>query len=121
MRAGRVTLFKAVKGGIYLSFSGRTYFAAGAHLFGSDLIPLEDAGAIPYSAENVARFKSDAQAGNDIRWMSTAGVCQGLDGGVFKNLSSKKYIVPSGVVSGATLYREQNGYGQYLCNLTLST
>jgi hypothetical protein len=120
MVPGRVTLFEPVKGGIYMSFAGKTVFAQGLHLEQSEPIPLEAAEAIPYSSENVARFKAGDGTGNDIRWLSAAGLCRGLDGGVFTNISSMKYLMPSNILSGAPLYRESpKGFAQYLCNLTI--
>jgi hypothetical protein len=119
---GRVTLFRGVKGGVYISFDGWTYFAQGGRLEKTDLIPLEHAQAIQWSDVNVNRYKSDNEAGNDIRWTSTAGLCRGLDGGVFKNLTSKHYLMPSDIVGAAGFYRESvKGFGQYISALQLGS
>lgn len=121
MVPGRFTLFKAVQGGIYISFNGCTYFASGPHLGESSLVLLEEHEAVPNSAINVSRVMADDGSGSDIRWVSAnGGVCRGLDNGVFQNLSSKKHVIPSGVFDGAPLYRvHSSGFGQYLCNLTI--
>jgi hypothetical protein len=51
-----------------------------------------------------------------IMFMTTKGVCLGLDGGKVTNLTETKYIFPDSVAAAA-LFRQQDGVNQYITTL----
>lgn len=50
-------------------------------------------------------------------WMSKKGVCLGMSGGVFKNLTGGKYTLPAGVSQGASLFKLRGGTPQLITSL----
>ncbi len=42
-------------------------------------------------------------------WMSKQGLCVGLDGGDFVNLTGERYLLPEGVATGASLFKLRGG------------
>jgi hypothetical protein len=51
-----------------------------------------------------------------IMFMTTKGVCIGLDGGKTANMTETKYVFPD-AVSAAAMYRRQDGLNQYIAAL----
>lgn len=50
-------------------------------------------------------------------WMSRQGACLGNDGGDFKNLTGGRFILPDGVVAGASLLKIRGGTPQFVTSL----
>ena len=109
--SGYITMIKAVDDGIFIS-ADKTYFMSGRSPDDFSLHVVADYKAIIHTAVRVdgSQIGEDDISGDVIVWTSEKGLCLGANGGSFKNLTSKKYRMPSGIVEGTSLYRE-NGKG----------
>lgn len=77
-----------------------------------------DYGGVPGSGVVVPAEKLplEGQQGQAALWTSAAGICAGLDNGLFINLTKDKYI-PNQSSQAAALFRGEDGMEQYLAVL----
>jgi len=106
---GQITMWKAVKDGIYCSFGTQTVFLQGAQPSQFIIIPVSD-----YAAVRGTVVKFDASLvssntplqGDAVMWYSDKGPCVGLQGGLMINHGMTKYNSPANLVSGAGIVRK---------------
>lgn len=127
-------LFKLTSNFIGFDSPVRTFAPVSDGLFvGSDAETLFLRGTDPsdFSVEVVANygtlmgtevFVKDHQLGDDAKtdasfWMSKQGLCMGLDGGEYKNLTGSRYMLPDGVSHGASLLKVRGGTPHIVTNL----
>jgi len=111
---GRLTMMKAVADGMYVGAGESTLFLKG--LDGPDFTSFKvgDSPAYPGSAIKVeGEDIGPGLLGTVVIWLSDEGPFMGLPGGQVKNLNPN--YVPLGMGEGAAIYRDDIGFGQYLC------
>lgn len=117
---GRITLFKPVTDGVFISFGGKTFFMTGTEPDQFILRNVADYAAITGTAIDVERkLIGEGVQGRTAMWDSEKGVCLGTDGGGFENLTIKRYLMPSDMRRGASIYRKKNnGIGHFICSVS---
>jgi len=112
-----ITLLASNQDGIYLATENETIFMSG------DEIPLKRIKIADYGAVKGTSVKMTADvlmpieglnlSGVAIFWLSKKGICIGLRGGMFKNMTLTKYLFPESS-EGTGLFRQQEGLNSYL-------
>ena len=112
--ASRVRMIRAVRGGLFVSSSEKTFFFAGSGPKEFSPTVVADYPAIEGADVIVegSRVASGEIVGRAAMWASPRGVCIGGPDGTFRNLTERKLEYPSANV-GAAYYRD----GVYLCSL----
>lgn len=115
---GNITMFKAVKDGIYCSFGHQTVFLSGRRPKDFTLVPVADYPAIKGTAVKFDASLASSNVplqGDAVFWYSEKGPCIGFQGGQMLNLALTKYKAPTGI-SGAAAIRKtaqtENGFFQ---------
>ena len=112
--SGDITLLEAVDDGLYVS-DGCTWFISGkgADEFERHKVVNED--AIPYTAAVITGedVGEDGISETVVFWVSTAGICVGMNRGKIKFITRGKYSIPSGN-QGCSMIRKQNGQVHYI-------
>jgi hypothetical protein len=110
---GILRLMRPVSDGIYISDGTGTYFMAGRDADDMALVKLTDANAVPFASTMVEDGSvvvgEDTIRGRAVVWASDEGMCIGADGGVFINLTSRRYRMPSGMADGYAYHRKHAG------------
>ena len=114
---GRISLFKAVKDGIFIAhkfdapgITGKIYFAEitdPTELVPGGLKPLAFYNATPHCLASVdgALIQADKTIKGNIFFFATEkGLCLGVDGGEFANYTIQRYAMPEGN-QGSAFYR----------------
>ena len=117
---GNITMMRSVNDGMYVSAGKFTYFLHGVSPEKMSPVKVTDSPAFPGSGVKVGAQKiAPGGAGQAVYWESKEGVFLGLAGGVTKNLTWNKFrpkIIPNRTSS---MYRDDGGYGQYICTYEL--
>lgn len=116
-----VTMLGAVTDGIYVGTTADVWFLDGSQLSELRRVPMMNYGALPGSALPVPAElvnpqipnRPQSESKNAILFMSTSGLCVGLDNGMVYNLTQNKVLFPD-AVSVAAMFRRQDGMNQYV-------
>lgn len=116
----RVTMLAPAQDGMFVS-SDKLY-----HLFGTkpDDFSMSVKSEYPAFEGTAAKinqkaFGEDGQPGDVWVWLSAEGICAGLMGGSYRNLTEGRYAVKSGTI-GSALFFQKNGKSAYLSVLRAS-
>jgi len=118
---GYITMAKAVKDGFYLSSGKNVVFLEGRSPFEFVWNKVSDSPAFKGSAIKVeGEDIGKGFTGTAVIWSSREGVFIGLPGGQIKNLTDGNYVLDEDEVDeGASIYRDDLGFGQYVFLYTL--
>lgn len=116
-----ITILGAVSNGLYVGTRQGVYFLEGDTLDTLKMRKVSTAAALPGSLVNVPSDRVTSQIPGNISYSSkmailfltTSGLCVGLDGGVMYDLTQDRVWFPD-AVSAAAMYREQDGMSQYV-------
>jgi hypothetical protein len=114
-----LTVFAPIASGVFVGTEDETVF-----LDGADPEAFVRKQVAPYGAV----LGTEAYVRNDILlegnmpgsspvWMSTAGLCLGAEGGLMQNLTSDRYLMPSTVREGASVFKIRSGTPQLITTL----
>lgn len=111
-----VTLLAAVTDGFYVGTTGGVYFQSGIF---NELrrVDVMNSGALPGSAVTLPPHLIPDQYANNtksaILMLTQQGLCLGLDGGNFINLTQTRVVFPQAIRVNS-LFRSQDGVNQYI-------
>lgn len=116
-----VTMLGAVTNGIYVGTTADVWFLSGSQLAELKRLPMMNYGALPGSALPVPAElvnpqipnRPQPESKNALLFMSTSGLCVGLDNGMVYNLTQNQVLFPD-AVSVAAMFRRQDGINQYV-------
>lgn len=116
-----ITFIGAMSDGIFVGTRGGVYFLSGDTLDNLKMRLVSKAAALPGSMVYVPSDRVTSQIpGNQpytskiaILFLTTSGLCAGLDGGVCYDLTQDRVWFPD-AVSAAAVFREQDGMSQYI-------
>ena len=116
-----VTMLAPVTNGLYVGTTTDVWFLAGSRLEELKRQPMMHYGALPGSALPVPAElvnpqvpnRPQPESKNAVLFMSTSGLCVGLDGGMLYNLTQNQVLFPD-AVSVAPMFRRQDGINQYV-------
>jgi hypothetical protein len=115
-----ITMVRAVTDGLYVGTTAALYFLQGVLSKGLQLNPIVTASVVRGSAVVVPYSKVHPQArqgpvpeGEGPVFMTSAGICLGLDGGQVFNLTQERVVFPE-AQRAAALYREDQGANAYI-------
>lgn len=104
-----ITMVGAVTDGLYVATRNRTYFLRGNDPHEMSISKVADCGAIRGTASIIdAEWVGEGMAGKGLIWTSPKGICIGLLGGQFVNLSKKRVNNLTGE-RGTSLFRQMGG------------
>jgi hypothetical protein len=111
---GYISMMRAVKDGIYVSNSKETYFMAGLDPGEAALVKVAGYPAVLGSDVKIDgdRLGRDI-SGRAVLWLSPLGICAGLDGGTFINLTQNFYR-PTSLTESRAMLRMVGNFYQYL-------
>lgn len=115
MLPGRVTLLAPEPQGIFVSAEkDKTYYMAGSDPEKFSMVVKAPYAAIENTATRVDQEMFGEGANGEVWiWASHKGICSGVIGGTFRNLTKGKYAIPTGAI-GSAIYRQKDGISQYL-------
>ena len=115
MLPARVTLMAPEPQGIFVSAKGdKTYYISGQDPDQFSMVVKADYPAIENTQARVDQdMLGEGVGGEAWIWASTHGVCSGVVGGSFRNMTKGKYAIPHGVI-GSAIFRQKDGISQYL-------
>ena len=116
-----ITLVASVSDGLYVGTRGGVYFLGGDTLDTLKMRVVSTSAALPGSMVYVPSDRVTSQIpGNQpystkpvALFMTTTGLCAGMDGGVMYDLTQDRVWFPD-AVSAAAMFREQDGMSQYV-------
>lgn len=116
-----ITMVRSVSGGLYVGTTAKLYFLRGTAAKGMERTTLIDSPVIRGSdvmtptadVHPQVRKGGDIPEGNVPMFMTSDGICVGLEDGNVHNLTRGKVVFP-GVVSAAALYRGDQGANAYV-------
>jgi hypothetical protein len=120
-----ITMLGTVADGVYVGTKGGAWFLSGPTFAEMKRTWVTDAGVIPgsmvYLPGELANspqvpLVASTPIASAIMFMTTKGICIGLDGGKTTNMTETKYVFPD-AVGAAALYRRQDGVNQYIATL----
>jgi hypothetical protein len=114
---GQITMWKAVKDGIYCSFAQQTVFLSGRKPSEFIVVPVADYAAIPGTS-----VKFDASLvssntplqGDAVYWCTEKGPCVGFAGGQMISYGLTKLALVSGVAGTSVIRKTAKGFHQAL-------
>lgn len=114
---GLITMFRAVKDGIFCSYSDRTVFLNGRRPMEFSMVPVADYAAIPRTS-----VKFDASLvssntplqGDAVYWHSEKGPCIGYQGGMMLNFALTKVVPDTGETGASIVRKNSKGFYQAL-------
>ena len=114
-----ITMIGAVKDGLWV-VTDKTYFASGENPpFNFD--EKSEHGAIAGTKQIVSGTYVGEGLGEEvIIWTSSDGICAGMNGGKFKNLTENNYSFPISIM-GNSIFRADRGISQYIVSLKDTT
>jgi hypothetical protein len=109
-----VTALAAVADGIYVGTESAVYFLSGP-LNAMRRVKVFDAGVNPGSVVYLPAdlVRNDLPSKTAIMFLTTAGLCVGLDSGTCYNLTQTRVLFPSSNRTAA-MFRQQDGINQYV-------
>lgn len=113
-----VKTFAALSDGIFVGSDTETVFLQGTDPEAFVRRKVADYGTVLGTEKEVPGYYVGKD--NDAvvhTWMSKHGVCAGMDSGQFKNLTGRRFILPEGVSSGASLLKVRGGTPQLVTSL----
>jgi len=115
MLPSRVTLMAPEPQGIFVSAKDdKTYYISGSD---PDQFAMVEKANYPAIENTQARIDQDmlgeGVGGEAWVWASKKGICSGIIGGSFRNLTKGKYAIPTGAI-GSAIFRQKDGISQYL-------
>jgi len=115
MLPSRVTLMAPEPQGLFVSAKDdKTYYVSGQDPAKFSMVEKAD---YPANENTQARIDLDmfgeGVGGEVWVWASKRGICSGIIGGSFRNLTKGKYAIPTGAV-GSAIFRQKDGISQYL-------
>ena len=111
---GRLTMMKAVADGMFVSAGENIFFLKGSDAVDFVLFKVGDSPAYFGSAIKVEGEEAGPGIlGTVAIWLSEDGPFMGLAGGQVKNLNPN--YCPQNMGQSAAIYRDDIGFGQYLC------
>ena len=115
----RIMLLSAVDDGIYVSDLERTYFMGGGDPGEAVLMDKADYPAIPYTEQKIdaPRIGGLGLSGSAVLWASGMGICLGVAGGQFRNLTEEHFRIQGEPSSGASILRKEDGFYQFVCSI----
>lgn len=119
--ASNITLVAPVQGGMYIGTESAIYYMSGNEP--QDFVLVEKAnygavaGTLAYAPAKQVRVAVNAQEETIPMWTSKAGICVGLSGGIFINITQDRYGIESAAV-GAALFRDDGESSQYIVALS---
>lgn len=115
MMPSDIRMLVSVEDAMYISDSTRTYILTGSEINQSQMQEKANYPALEGTAVRIDQrvFGQEGQNGLVAMWMSEAGLCAGLQGGSFRNLTESKYVPKVGDLATA-LFRQQDGKNQYI-------
>jgi len=111
---GRLIMLKAVADGMYVSAGEHIYFLKG--LDAPDFVQFKVGDSPAYFGSAIKVEGEDVGPGirgTVVMWLSGEGPFMGLPGGQVKNLNPN--YAPENMGESAAIYRDDIGFGQYLC------
>ena len=120
-----LTMIGTVTDGVYVGTREGLWFLAGPTFAEMKRMRVMDSGVIPGSMVDIpgelgnppqVPLTATTPVESAIMFMTTTGVCIGLDGGKALNITEPKYFFPDST-SAAALYRRQDGINQYIATL----
>jgi hypothetical protein len=115
-----VTTFAPVSDGVYVGTSEETSFLAGSDPKDFVRKPVSNYGTLLGTEVELPAFYlgGDEKPAKPVQaWMSKKGLCVGLDGGEFMNLTGERFLLPEGVATGASLFKLRGGSPQLVTTL----
>ena len=115
MLPSRVTLMAPEPQGIFVSAKDdKTYYIAGSDPDQFSMVIKADYPAIENTQARVDQdMLGEGVGGEAWVWASKKGICSGIIGGSFRNLTKGKYAIPTGAI-GSAIFRQKDGISQYL-------
>lgn len=115
MMPSRILMVISVEDSLYISDESNIYLLTGTDINQSQMQMKAHYPAIEGTAVKLDQrvFGADGQNGLVAMWMSEAGLCAGLQGGSFRNLTETKYVPRVGDLANA-MFRQQDGKNQYI-------
>lgn len=115
MMPSRVTLLAPEPQGIFVSAKDdKTYYISGADPDNFAMVEKADYPAIENTQARVDQdMLGDGVGGEAWVWASRKGICSGIIGGSFRNITKGKYAIPTGAI-GSAIFRQKDGVSQYL-------
>ena len=112
---GYISMMRAVKDGIYVSNGKETYFMAGLDPGEAALVKVATYPAILGSDVQIdgERLGLRDISGRAVLWMTSQGICAGLDGGQFINLTQNFYR-PTSLNESRAMIRLVGNFYQYV-------
>jgi len=115
MLPSRVTLMAPEPQGLFVSAKDdKTYYVSGQDPAKFSMVEKAD---YPANENTQARIDLDmfgeGVGGEVWVWASKRGICSGIIGGSFRNLTKGKYAIPTGAV-GSAIFSQKDGISQYL-------
>ena len=119
-----ITMLGAVDDGIYVGTTQGVYFQSGPSLREMKREPATVGGALPGSLVVVPRgmLAPDVVGGlpadqqDVVMFTTTQGIHVGMNGGVVKNVSAARVVMPA-AQRAAAMFRDQDGIAQYIASL----
>jgi hypothetical protein len=114
-----VRTFAPVSDGVYVGLESETVFLSGADPAAFESVTVAPYGAVLGTEREVRNdlISKDGVKGTAVMWASTEGICLGLNGGQFTNLTSERYSLAGTPERGASLFKVRNGTPQFLTTL----
>lgn len=115
MLPSRITLMAPEPQGIFVSAKDdKTYYMSGGDPDQFAMVEKADYPAIENTAARVDQdMLGEGVGGEAWVWASKKGICSGIIGGSFRNLTKGKYAIPTGAI-GSAIFRQKDGVSQYL-------
>jgi hypothetical protein len=116
-----VKTFAPVSDGVFVGSEDETVFLHGDDPAEFKRRQVADYGTVLGTEQEIPEYyvldEKQRNLGPQVMWMSKQGVCLGSNGGHYKNLTGGRYILPGGVVTGASLLKVRGGTPQLVVSL----
>jgi hypothetical protein len=118
--ASRITMFAPTIGGVFLGTSTHTIFLEGMGPESFVARPLAPVGVVEGTSHIVRGdvLAKDNEPEPVVLWLSTKGVTLGSPGGVIKNLTGDRWIMPSAPAQGSSLLKIKDGTPHFMTTFT---
>lgn len=119
MFEANITMLGAVEDGIYVGTEAGVWFLSGAAWPMRRVSVTDDAVVagsmipVPGDLVNPGGQSGTSPTKGAVMFMTTGGLCVGMDGGACYNLTQTRHLFPA-AQSGAAMFRKQDGLNQYV-------